>query len=168
MAIVLDGTNGVTTNSGTLISATTIGVGGATPSTSGAGITFPATQSASSDANTLDDYEEGTWTPAINSFTVNSGTFAGTGTYTKIGNMVTVRMYQTSGNVSWTGGSSYISGLPFAPDNGLGGAGSYTNGSPNIQGNVLIYRSGGGAGQLWLASTQSNQSAFIITATYFI
>ncbi len=33
--------------------ATTIGVGGATPSTSGAGITFPATQSASTDANTL-------------------------------------------------------------------------------------------------------------------
>jgi hypothetical protein len=40
MAIVLDGTNGVTTNSGTLISATTIGVGNATPSTSGAGITL--------------------------------------------------------------------------------------------------------------------------------
>ena len=32
-----------------------IGVGGATPSTSGSGITFPATQSASSNANTLDD-----------------------------------------------------------------------------------------------------------------
>jgi hypothetical protein len=42
---------------------TTIGVGNATPSTSGAGITFPATQSASTNANTLDDYEEGTWTP---------------------------------------------------------------------------------------------------------
>jgi len=35
---------------------TTIGVGGATASASGAGISFPATQSASSDANTLDDY----------------------------------------------------------------------------------------------------------------
>ena len=43
---------------------TTIGVGGATASASGTGITFPATQSASSDANTLDDYEEGTWTPS--------------------------------------------------------------------------------------------------------
>ena len=38
--------------------ATTIGVGGATPAASGSGISFPATQSASSDANTLDDYEE--------------------------------------------------------------------------------------------------------------
>jgi len=42
-----------------------LSVGGATPATSGFGITFPATQSASSDANTLDDYEEGTWTPVF-------------------------------------------------------------------------------------------------------
>ena len=28
-------------------------------------ITFPTTQVPSSDANTLDDYEEGTWTPVI-------------------------------------------------------------------------------------------------------
>jgi hypothetical protein len=60
MTIILDGTTGITNNSGTLISATTVGVGGATPAASGAGITFPATQSASTDANTLDDYEEGT------------------------------------------------------------------------------------------------------------
>ena len=43
--------------------SSTAGVGGATAAASGAGITFPATQSASSDANTLDDYEEGTWNP---------------------------------------------------------------------------------------------------------
>jgi len=30
----------------------------------GSGVAFPATQSASANANTLDDYEEGTWTPA--------------------------------------------------------------------------------------------------------
>jgi hypothetical protein len=157
----------VNTNEGIQI-LNCLGVGNATPSTSGAGITFPATKSPSSDANTLDDYEEGTWTPALNSFTVNSGTFAGTGTYTKIGNMVTVLLYQTSGNVSWTGGSSFINGLPFAPNNTLGGAGSYTNGSPSVQGSVLTYKSGGGAGQLWMASSQSSQTAFIITATYFI
>ena len=86
MAIVLDGTNGVTTNSGTLISATTIGVGGATPSTSGAGITFPATQSASTDANTLDDYEEGTFTPTVAGYyQINAGlTFGSTVSYAQI------------------------------------------------------------------------------------
>jgi hypothetical protein len=41
---------------------TTIGVGGATASASGAGITFPATFSNSTNANTLDDYEEGSFT----------------------------------------------------------------------------------------------------------
>jgi hypothetical protein len=139
---------------------------GTTPTLNG--ITFPATAVPSADANTLDDYEEGTWTPVINSFTVNSGTFTGTGKYTKIGNLVTVRMIQTGGNISWTGGSSHISGLPFAPDEGLGGAGSYTNGAPNIQGSVLSYRTGGGAGNLWMASSQTSQTNLTITATYFI
>ncbi len=48
---------------GVTFNAYGIGLGGTSPS-SGTGITFPATQSASSDANTLDDYEEGTWTPS--------------------------------------------------------------------------------------------------------
>ena len=56
----------------------------------GTGIAFPATQSASSDANTLDDYEEGTWSPTI---TAGSGTFTTvsfvSGRYTKIGNIIT-------------------------------------------------------------------------------
>jgi hypothetical protein len=65
-----------------------IGVGNATPTTSGTGITFPATQSASSNANTLDDYEEGTFTPTL---VVDSGTPAyqyQQGYYTKIGRQV--------------------------------------------------------------------------------
>ena len=72
MSVVIDGSSGITTNSGTLISASTIGVGGTTPSASGAGISFPATQSTSTDANTLDDYEEGTWTPDRKSTRLNS------------------------------------------------------------------------------------------------
>ena len=109
MAIVLDGTNGVTTNSGTLISATTIGVGGATPSASGSGITFPATQSASSDANTLDDYEEGTWTPSVGG---NATYTAQRGTYTKIGRQV-VALFDIQISTIGTGSASQISGLPF-------------------------------------------------------
>jgi len=112
MTIVLDGTNGVTTNSGTLISATTIGVGGATPSTSGAGITFPATQSASTNANTLDDYEEGTWSPSIGG---NATYITNSGFYRKIGSLVFISGYmlvQTRG----TGSDSIISGLPFNPN----------------------------------------------------
>jgi len=114
MAVVINGTSGITGNTGTLISATTIGVGGATPSASGAGITFPATQNASSDANTLDDYEEGTFTPALSA---TGYTFTYTeqwGSYTKIGNLVTFKVYI---NPTFSTGSGtvqgIITGLPF-------------------------------------------------------
>lgn len=102
----------------TPIISTTMGVGGATPSASGSGITFPATQSASSDANTLDDYEEGTWTPNIKSNGANGNATGGviTGRYTKIGNVVNV-WWQfsncgTSG-VANAGQQVCITGLPF-------------------------------------------------------
>jgi hypothetical protein len=95
-----------------------IGIGGTTPTTSGTGITFPATQNASSDANTLDDYEEGTWTPAITGATT-AGTYvyeaARTGgRYTKIGRVVQVWgvIRISSITVAGTGGLN-ISGFPF-------------------------------------------------------
>jgi hypothetical protein len=71
-----------------LLNSNGIGLGGATPS-SGTGITFPATQSASADANTLDDYEEGTWTPEFRG-TGSNPTVTYTkqvGRYVKIGRM---------------------------------------------------------------------------------
>lgn len=59
---------------------------GGNAAANGIGIAFPAAQSASTDANTLDDYEEGTWTPTITaetgtptSVTVNSATYTKTG-----------------------------------------------------------------------------------------
>jgi hypothetical protein len=118
MAIVLDGTNGVTTNSGTLISATTIGVGGATPSASGAGITFPASQSASTNANTLDDYEEGTWTPSLtfgnNSVGMTYATNGQVGNYVKVGKLVYVQMWIQLTNKGSSTGGALITGLPFS------------------------------------------------------
>ena len=98
--------------------ATTIGVGGATAAASGAGITFPASQSASSDANTLDDYEEGTWTGTIKGTTTDPTTpVTATGTYTKIGRVVTVGI--AFNNFASTGitGNLNVSGLPFTCSN---------------------------------------------------
>lgn len=109
MTVLIDGTAGITNNSGTLISATTIGVGGTTPAASGAGITFPATQSASSDANTLDDYEEGTWTPTLGGTTTYTQQ---SGLYTKIGNFVYVTGKITVNTIG-TGSTVLVSGLPF-------------------------------------------------------
>jgi len=88
---------------------------GATTTASGVGITFPATQSASTDANTLDDYEEGTWTPSLGSEGGGSSATYNfiSGRYRKIGNLV---IAQWGLNVAtWTAGSGtlQISGLPF-------------------------------------------------------
>ena len=93
---------------------TTVSVGNATPSTSGAGITFPATQSASTDVNTLDDYEEGTWTPTIaGSTTAGTATYASViGKYTKIGNCVFFEAYINYNSGTGTG-NLLVSGLPF-------------------------------------------------------
>jgi hypothetical protein len=125
MAVTINGTSGITTpgltNSGsetltgTATFGSTISVGGVTPAASGAGVTFPATQSSSSDANTLDDYEEGTWTPilATDSTGASITYTAQIGKYTKVGNVVNIE-----GEVTWSarsGGSGNVTvgGLPF-------------------------------------------------------
>ena len=104
----------------------TMGVGNANPATTGAGITFPATQSASSDANTLDDYEEGTWTPTIGASTTlpTSVTYVTqTGRYTKIGRMVSIQGRLQISAISGGVGNFAINGLPFANSANIVGAG---------------------------------------------
>jgi hypothetical protein len=96
----------------TPIASTTLGVGGATPAASGSGITFPATASASSDANTLDDYEEGTWTPTV-TFGSGSATVASAAAYTKIGKTCFVNGYISFSSVSAASGAN-ITNFPFA------------------------------------------------------
>ena len=95
----------------------TVALEGAVPN-SGTGITFPATQSASSNANTLDDYEEGTWTPTLTdgyTRTYNQRI----GRYIKVGKQVYVfGQLQGSTRTGSPNGSLYIT-LPF-PANELG------------------------------------------------
>jgi hypothetical protein len=95
--------------------ATTIGVGGATPAASGAGITFPATQSASSDANTLDDYEEGTFLASYGGSGGNPTVsyVRRNGRYVKIGQFVQITIEMQTSSVSGGSGSLQILGLPF-------------------------------------------------------
>jgi hypothetical protein len=98
-------------------SKTTISVGDATPSLSGAGITFPASQSASTDANTLDDYEEGTWTPTATAGTGSITAFTAEATYVKVGSVVTVRAAVKLTTPGTAGGSLIITGYPFTSYN---------------------------------------------------
>ena len=181
------GISGVTTDGTRITHSTTLSVGGATPSTSGAGITFPATQSASTNANTLDDYEEGTWTPTYTGSTgsIGSTAYAGSGqngSYTKIGNCVTVwcRLILTSKG-SWTG-EVRIAGLPFTvgatPSGGCQGA--LESRTINFT-NYATVRGAGGDTYLEIVDSKDNtgsaiittaeisdNSGFLFTLTYFI
>lgn len=76
-----------------------------------AGIKFPAVQVPSANANTLDDYEEGTFTPVDTSgaglvFSNN------TGTYTRIGRLVTI-FGSVNFPITANGLNTSIGGLPF-------------------------------------------------------
>ena len=172
MSIILDGTSGLTTNSGTLISASTIGVGGATPSASGAGITFPATVSASSSGNTLDDYEEGLWTPTDGSGASLSFTSV-TGNYTKIGNKVTCWTRLTYPSTASTAGAQ-LNGLPFTVSTTLsasgGGMMAYKTTTAlfsvrAINANAILMQNDTGAQPTNVALTLGT---YIFAVTYFI
>jgi hypothetical protein len=78
-------------------------------------IKFPAAQNASSDSNTLDDYQEGMWSPILQFGGGSTGiTYATqTGRYTKIGNRVFLTaqiMLSAKGSPT---GNATITGLPF-------------------------------------------------------
>jgi hypothetical protein len=99
--------------------AKTIGVGGAAGAASGAGITFPATANLSTDPNTLDDYEEGTWTPSITGLTLGNAS-GPVFNYVKVGNIVTVTLGFVWGSTTSSSGVWEFS-VPFAASTGGGG-----------------------------------------------
>lgn len=84
-----------------------------------AGLTFPTTAVLSTDAHTLDDYEEGTWSPVVAGSTgagVYTAAVSFSATYQKVGNKVTVWCHfpVAAGAAEGGTGNVRISGLPFA------------------------------------------------------
>ena len=85
------------------------------------GVTFPATQVPSADANTLDDYEEGTFTPTLSFAGGGSVTYSEqSGTYTRVGRIVTCNASFFIGTTSSPSGNAEIAGLPFTVRAGEG------------------------------------------------
>ena len=82
-------------------------------------IKFPATQNPSSNGNTLDDYEEGSWTPVIGGDGGQSGqTYSyQNGRYVKIGLLVIAFGRATLSVKGTITGNVQISGLPFTTEN---------------------------------------------------
>ena len=95
--------------------------------TAGKGICLGVT--SNTDANTLDDYEEGTWTPVTR--TLDESVTVHTATYTKIGNQVHARCAITFPASLGSNANGGISGLPITSKN-LGG---YAGGGAGVIGN---------------------------------
>jgi len=113
--------------------------------TAGKGIVLGATSNTA--ANTLDDYEEGTWTGAI-AYAGGSGwsTTEGNGKYIKIGHLVHCTVLLSWNEGSGSGAVSF-SGLPFTIKNDshtrLGGHAIYLDGFSNLSGsNIFLYNTG--------------------------
>ena len=90
-------------------------------------------------ANTLDDYEEGTWTPTLSAITTNPTPTAvnvNSADYTKIGNTVFIRAYISVTLSSVGAGGASIEGLPFTVKSGTYAPAMFTHGT-------LILSSGG-------------------------
>mgnify|MGYP001602604691 CR=1 FL=1 len=83
------------------------------------GLKFPAVQIADANVNTLDDYEEGTWTPVLTFVTpgnLNVVYSEQVGTYTKIGNLVRLSFRIATSTFTHTtaSGAVNITGIPFS------------------------------------------------------
>jgi hypothetical protein len=131
----------------------------------GTGITFPATQVPSANPNTLDDYEEGTWTPGLGSMTV-VGSPSAIGSYTKVGRQVTARctLLCSPGNtVACTSGTSNISGLPFANNATYDAAGVWVNVSANVGGQTQI---ADGGSSLYPTAFTAQINRVVMSITY--
>jgi hypothetical protein len=127
-------------------------VGSIITSTTGIGIRLGGTGTA----NTLDDYEEGTWTPTYvpDSGSFTSVTYASTaGEYTKIGNTVYFTFYIQTNAITVGSASGYvkIGGLPFAPGGGAtsNGGGTVINAS-FFAGDKPFYGTVGGSSEIFL------------------
>jgi hypothetical protein len=135
---------------------------GGSSSANGTGIAFPSTQSASSDANTLDDYEEGTFTPSIQGNTT-AGTASYTAqqaSYTKIGRQVTVSVYMAGTFSVAPTGTVRINGLPFTT--GAGGINNFSAVKSALgwmDGNAYVYAPPDGTSYLLCGLATAKTSA---------
>jgi hypothetical protein len=149
------------------------------------GIGFPATQVASSDANTLDDYEEGTFDFGIAFGGSSTGvTYTNRqGAYTKIGRQVTVSGQITLSSKGAQVGDATITGLPFTVGTGTQFQGGVCFGvissitfadilTARLEGNTAtcgIYETTNAGVLTALTNADfANSSQINFTATYFV
>ena len=120
-------------------------------------------------ANRLDSYETGNWTPSFN----YGGLSSALGTYTKIGNLVTLKMYVTFNVAGSTSNFMNIAGFPFAINSSAVNYGPSTVMMDNLStayNNVVIQPSVGSSSAIFIVnnlstSTHSGMQASNFTAS---
>jgi hypothetical protein len=126
--------NGESTTTASIPFAAGITVTGAPITLTSGQIAFPATQAASANANTLDDYEEGTFTPTVSFGGASVGltyTYQA-GKYTKVGNLVTFWISILINDNGSSTGNTFVEDLPFVADNPTPAVGFLVNGSLSV------------------------------------
>jgi len=142
-----------------IINSGNVGIGTTSPSkelhVDGVG-QFDSGVKLNSSSTTLDDYEEGSWTPTMNSSWTHSGTSTNN-RYTKIGNVVTLWGHLSNVSSGTSSGNITITGLPFSVSHSATGGTAMLNSvnfntkannvSPfvNTSEDLFFYESGGGS-----------------------
>ena len=115
----------------------------------GQGVDFSATPGTGT-SELFSDYEEGTWTPTnIGGALVVVGTFSSSGTYRKVGSLVTVQgTLNGATSIAISGGANVVcGGLPFSAASSVLCPGSIVNGAANAAG-TLYANSGTSVGSV--------------------
>lgn len=149
--------------SGTQSSAVVLGQGDRAVHVVQGGIRFNAdsSQTASTDVNTLDDYEEGTWTPALSGGSTGITWGTKLGTYTKVGNLVTFSIYLPVSSVSSPSGDLIITNLPFTVKNNGSQLTAYSVYAQNLNTSWSGNAGGGAWGSIQAASTPNSTNVYV-------
>ena len=134
-------TNLVFATTPTLVGNVTLSTGNLVIGTAGKGIDFAITSSGSGTMTSelLADYEEGTWVPTQGAGLTVVGAFTSSGTYTKIGRLVSV--YGTvfgATSVATTAGTIMFAGAPFSAAE-ISPVGAMNNDNRNVFGGISIF-----------------------------
>ena len=133
--------------------------------TSGKGVDFAATPGTGT-SELLADYEEGTWTPNQGAGLVLVGAFSSSGTYIKVGNVVTVQAKLIGAtSISWASGAAALfTNLPFTAAGGREFTGAGHNSGYTTSYSVIT----AGTNTVFSIEAQVAVANVSITITYFV
>jgi hypothetical protein len=129
------------------------------------GVTLGTAAGVYSAANTLDDYEEGNWTPVQSTASAQTGTWSTlSGTYTKVGDLVTALMHISGTSMGFTSLTGYlkVTGLPFTSSSGPEGQGVWSSLSVSTGLSGSAYAHAGGS-FLWMISPSNTNVTSTLT-----